>query len=395
MPTQARPLFYKKTVKTNSVRLGYRERKLLLGFFALASIVAILAATIFLPAATIHLTLRTSPLLVDQELTIAKTQSQAGTVISGAGFFREVAVEGDQMVTSTELVGAKAHGTVQLVNHTNSEQKIKEQSRLVTSDNRLFYMKTATFVPPNSRAAVAVEAAEAGEAGNIKPQRMTFAALPSDAQSVLYAEATQALTGGSGQTVTVVKDVDLAEAKKTAEQQARRQVELEIRKEVEQTNGWKVLDESWNSEVKSFEPNAKIDDRKSKIHYKARVGVHALGYEEKALSALLEKLLTDKLDKEYMLFPGRISHTVTVEKVDWEKNEATIRVRVTHTTIPRFSVDALKDKLAGRSAAEAQDYLKGLAGVKKVTMNLTPFWVRSIPRIQNRITIDLQSELRP
>jgi hypothetical protein len=123
--------------------------------------------------------------------------------------------------------------------------------------------------------------------------------------------------------------------------------------------------------------------------------VRVLGYEEKVLEERLRKALNENLTREYMLFPGPLSHTATVEKIDWETGEGIVNVRVTHTTIPQLSVEALRDKLAGRTKEEATKYLQGLPSVQSVDIKLSPFWVQSIPRIHSRVNIDLQSDRQP
>lgn len=394
-PMKKRPLFFKREInqpKRRQERVGGNERTVLLAVFGMVIIAAILAAVIFLPAAHIKLVLRTAPLLVDQKLTIKAEAADANT-IPGTTFFRESQFEGTSAVTSTETIGTKAHGSVQIVNKTSDEQKIKERSRLVTKEGTLFYMQTHVIVPPNSQASVVVEAAEAGEAGNVGAQRLTFAALDSAAQNVVYGEVTTPLTGGSGNVVAVAKDSDMDEAKAAAAKTARERAEGEIRKELPQ--GWVILEESWNVEAKTFETNVKVDDQIAAIPYTGRFVVRVLGYEEAKLTQRLETALNEKLSRDYMLFPGPISHTATVESIDWEKAEGVVNVRVTHTTIPRLSVDALRDKLAGRTKEEAQSYLQGLPAVQSATTELGPFWVQSIPRIERRVYIDLESERQP
>lgn len=380
-------------------RIGHTERRVVLGVFALLLMALLLAGFIFLPSADVRLVLRTAPLLIDERLTIRAEQGlqvlaeEGKSVVPGTTFFRELQLPGESPVTSTKSVGKKAAGTVRIVNRTLDEQKIKEQSRLVTNKGVLFFMQGPVFVAPNSSATVAVEAAEAGTAGNISPQRLTFAALPESAASILYAEAEQAFTGGSGELVAVVAEHDIEQAKASVADAGRKQAEEEIKKEL--PNGWVLLPESWTVEAQNFETAAKVDEQRTSISYSAKVVARVLGYQEDAFREHLQKALESRLDKDHMLFPGDVSFSATVESVDWEKNEGVVIARVTHTTIPRFSIEALSDKLAGRSQPEAKEYLEGLPGVRAADITLKPFWVRAIPRIQKRISIDLIPEKQP
>ncbi len=394
----SRPTVVRSTIDTAApaaprMRLGYRERMIVVVLLGLLSVAAIMAGLIFLPSASIKLILRTAPLLVDEQLIVRANETTAENVVPGSAFFREVEVKDSASVTSTEVVGKKARGTVTLVNKSVDTQKIKEQSRLVTKDNVLFYMQKSANIPPNGSTTVEVEAAEAGEQGNIAPQRLNFAALDAPSQSLVYGQADKALTGGSGETVSVVKEEDLTHAKEVAGQAARSQIEQEIRNEL--PKGWVILEESWTQELPAFETEVKVNDRVPNIAYTARVIVRVIGYEKAALESHLKTALEQRLSEDYMLFPGDISYVTTVQDVNWDEAQAQISARVTHTTIPRFSLESLREKLAGRNQKEAQQYLSGLPGVRSATIELSPFWVQSIPRIEKRINLDLQPEKQP
>lgn len=391
-----RALFYKRDVTTKlaKLRVGQRERYVLLGIFGLVILAAVLAAAIFLPSASIQLIVRTAPLLVEQPLIIrAHTTANSDKIVPGSVFFRELHIEGESPVGSTEVIGTKAAGVVTIVNRTLDEQKILGQSRLVTKDDQLFYLTRPVTVAGNSQASVEVEAAEAGVEGNIEPQRLDFAALPAASQRVVYAEVPQKLSGGTGEVVPVVKDEDLAQAKDAAAAQARDKVTEDIRQELPE--GWVILEESWTVETPELDTQAAVGDRRPAIPYTGRAIVRVLGYERATLDTYLEAALNEKLSQDFMLFPGPIAYTLSIDQVNWETAEAMIHTRVTHTTLPKISLDALRDKLAGRSKEDARSYLEGLSGIRSAKVELWPFWVNSVPRIHKRINIDLTPEQQP
>lgn len=375
--------------------LSLRDRKIAFILLGLVLAAVILAAVIFLPKAQIAMVLETAPLLVDQKLSLQSQPSEGENVVPAETFAREVRIEGVAPVTSTAVVGSKAAGTVVLVNRTTEEQPIRENSRLVTSDNHLFYMQKFAILPPAeggapSETAVAIEAAEPGSEGNISSGRLNFAALDPSSQSVVYGEVRQPLSGGSGEEVKIIKDSDLAQARAAAGLAARQKVEEEIRNQLK--DGWQILEESWQTEFSEFSSDGEKDKQAETINYSGQVLVRVMSYEDASLTNYLEAALEARLDENYMLFPGPISFTKSVDSIDWEKPAAEMTVRVTHTTVPDFSLQTLRDKLAGRSQSEAVNYLNGLKGVKSVSVDLSPFWVKKIPRIDSRINIDFRSD---
>lgn len=373
--------------------IGYKERVIVVVIICLAVMSGILASVIFLPSAKIKLILRTAPLLVDERVTL-QTNSENENTLPGTAFFREVSVEGQSPVENKEIIGEKATGNVDLVNKTTEEQKIKDQSRLLTKDGQLLYMQRSVTLPAGpSRVSVPVIADQAGEAGNLTPQRLDFAGLSDSSRQLIYGEVTSALAGGSGEEVLVVKEDDIERARTQAGKEAKDQVEEDIRGEL--PDGWLLVDESWNNELVSFETKVNVDDREPTIPYSARIVVRVFGFENEALTNHLKSALEQRMDKDYMLFPGPITYTKKVESVNWEEATAELNVRVTHTTIPQISLDTLKEKIMGRSEVQAKQYLSGLPGVRSVTLDLWPFWVQSIPRIERRISMDLESERQP
>jgi len=385
----SRPVQRKGTVQVRN-----RDRKFVVGFFGLVVVAIIVAGLLFLPTAAIELRLKTAPLLVDEKVVVRATGETNDGVVPGVSFFRELTTGGSIPVETTEAVGSLATGTVEIVNATSEEQKIKVRSRLVADDGQLYYMLTHVIVPASSRREVQVEAAEAGEESNITEGTLFFAALESSARSVLFAEVSGGgITGGSGEIVSVVGEIDMAAAELSAKENARAAAEAEIATELEE--GWTILDESWLTELVSFEPTVKVGDRSPTLDYSARVSVRVMGYKQDVLEGFLQEALEAELDDEFMLFPGQISYTSSVQVVDWDKSEATLAVRVTHSTIPELSIDTLREKLAGRSIDEAQQYLEGLPGVRSASLSTWPFWVQSMPRIEGRISLDLESERQP
>jgi hypothetical protein len=387
---ERRPLFAKSPlVKRQHVWMGKGERKIMIGLIGLVIIAALISSIIFLPTATINLKLRTAPLLADEEVLIGQANDN-NKVIPGTSFYREIGTKGSWQVQNREVIGSKSSGTVEVVNNTSTEQKIKEFSRLETKDGILFYMQKHAIVPPNGRVQVEVLAAEEGDAGNIEPQRLDFVAFDEQSKQVVWADVKQKLTGGSGESVAVVGAADLTAARQEAGNQARQQAEQQIKDELPE--GWELLEESWNTEIVSFEAASKEGDKLPVFDWQSQVVVRVIGFEKVIFDEEMKKKLEERLDKDYMLFPGAISFSVTVKEINWDDAQATVAVRVTHSTVPNLAVDTLRQKLAGRSLVEAREYLEGLPGVRSADIQLWPFWVKSIPRIEKRVDIQLESE---
>jgi len=382
-------------VEGRQLRVGHRERIVLLIFLGLTAAVVLIAGLIFLPTAAISLTLKTAPLLVDETVTVTADGGGGEATIPGTAFFRELTINDSVPVETTKVVGAKATGLVVIINTTGQEQPIREQSRLVDPAGHVYYMQRHAIVPPESRANVAVEAAEAGDEYNAPSgERLNFAAFDSGSQSVVYAVTGDAgITGGSGKTISVVGNADEERARTQAGEQAREQAAAEIAGKLER--GWSILEESWHTDVTEFNPAHQEGEEAATLPYRARITVRVLGYEQMALEAALKDAVESGLAENFMLFPGPISYVTMVKNVDWEQTRAQLSIRVTHSTIPSLSISTLRDKLAGRSVTEAAQYLEGLPGVERAEIETWPFWVKSVPQIEKRISLDFASDREP
>jgi hypothetical protein len=395
-PKPSPPLFYKRQIgpeKTTKLvrRVGLRERYILLALFGVGLTIAGLALIIFLPTAKIELTLRTAPLLVEQvvKLDASSSRGREATTIPSATFFRELESKGEVPVASTEVIGSKAKGTVSIVNRSIEEQAILEKSRLITKDGQLFYLTQAIRVPANGRITGAIEAAEAGTEGNIEPQRLNFAALDEVSQRLVYGEVTSTLTSGSGETVSVVRENDLEEARRLAQERARETARQEIQSELPE--GWAILEEAWSTEIEALKM-AEVGERIPVLTYEGRITVRTLGYDQMIFDEQLKKALEEKLEAGFMLFPEPLSYTRSAREVDWQAGRAEVAARVTHTTIPELALDSLREKIAGRHREEVISYLEGLPGVRAAEVELSPFWVKRIPRLERRIKIQVESD---
>ena len=386
----------KPKAKRRARRVGPRERSVVLGLLGLLAIVVLLVAIIFWPRADIDVIIRTAPLLVDEQLTIAAQESEE--TVAGTTFFREIPVSGEAPVATEEVVGAKATGTVRLVNRTVEEQPIREGSRLETEAGDLFFMQQSAVIPAGDggtlgAVSVQIEAAEAGAEFNIEAQRLNFVALDESSQTLVYAEVDEALTGGSGETTRIVRESDLTAAQEAAGMLVQAQVMSEI--EAELPKDWVLLDESWEIVLSEFTTEVAEGAQLDVIPFTARASAQVIGYDKLMLEERLQASLAARLDEGFELFPGAIAYTTEVDVVDFEAGEADITVQVTHTTIPDLSLASLREKIAGRSGEEATAYLEGLPGVQSVDLQLSPFWVRSVPRIEDRVKLELRPETAP
>lgn len=130
--------------------------------------------------------------------TVSQDTPTVGRIIS-----TRVTKEYEVIASGEGEIEEYATGEAIVYNDTNIDQTIVTQSRLITEDGTLFRTQSRLEIPAESSVKVTIKAAEKGAEGNIKPQTLTFVALPDTLTSLIYAKTTESLTGGVRQSTTI------------------------------------------------------------------------------------------------------------------------------------------------------------------------------------------------
>lgn len=376
-------------------RLGGREKIIALVFLGLVILAAGLAAFVFLPTANVSLVLRTSPLLVEEELTIQEDGAPNSTSIDGRFFSEEIAISETYHVSGRKTVGEKATGTVDLINKSFDTQSLKEHSRLANADGKIFYITRGVTLPAAQatapvRVPVAVEAAEAGDEYNGVTGRLDFVALDEAARTFIFAEVSVAPAGGSGEQVAVVTADDISAAREAAAASAQTILAETVQAKI--PSHWKLLGDGAHNKVLTFTANGAEGDELQTLDYTAQIQSRVIAYDESAVVEKIQSSLQAHVAAENILFPGPVSYDIVTPAIEDGATEVTIKVRTTHKTVPRVSIPSIRETLAGKSVEDAHAYVGGIPGVRSATIELTPRWLQSIPRIERRITVELLPE---
>jgi hypothetical protein len=65
-------------------------------------------------------------------------------------------------------------------------------------------------------------------------------------------------------------------------------------------------------------------------------------------------------------------------------------MQATATTGPHLSISALTSQVAGEKPGDVKSTISANPGVTNVQVNLSPFWVSSVPKKTSKITITFQ-----
>lgn len=196
-----------------------------------------------------------------------------------------------------------------------------------------------------------------------------------------------AFTGGSTHDVTVVTqaNVDAAKERILSEHASEaRSTLLDTLKNDDTV----VIESSFTSEAgeakSSPEVNAEVDSNaKPKLTVKAVYAVYTV--EKSKIEEFVKAKTTTPDDQRiYSISNPYFEHFTKVEE--------SARLKAVVKTGPTVTEESILEKAQGRKIGEVQSLLRSINGVSEVKITPSFFWVRSVPKDANKITIDLTVE---
>ncbi|MBI4160173.1 hypothetical protein HY504_03325 [Candidatus Wolfebacteria bacterium] len=294
-------------------------------------------------------------------------------------------------------VSRRAHGTITIVNaYSSAAQPLVAQTRFADGAGKIFRLDKSVVVPGAqikdgkvvpSRIEVAVTADKPGEAYNIAPVTMTIPGfIGTPKHEGFYGEMTEPISGGFIGEAAYPTDDDIVRAKAEARKGIKDAVEsflsLQIPRELKFLDGarqFSIVKETVNDTV----------DPKGNFGYYIEAESRAMVFRESDVVRLMTELAGQALGKNNLE-----AKTYKLEygtpRLDIAKGIISLLVKFEGDFWEPMKPDEIKKALEGKTEAEVRAYLFGLADRERATVTFWPFWVKTVPRDQNRIAITVE-----
>jgi hypothetical protein len=198
---------------------------------------------------------------------------------------------------------------------------------------------------------------------------------------------TGSASGGTDNVVKVVQqsDIDSAKQKITTSTETD-SIKTALKQQLQQ-DGQYALTATFDAGEPAVTTSSNVGDEADNVTVTAIYTYTMFGTEKDNLDSLLdddikgqvdtskETILTNGLDKAQIRV---IAATPTTKKIN---------IQTTGTVGPELHVDDLKKQSAGKKSGEVIPLIKNLPGVTDVQVHLSPFWVSSVPKNTDKITI--------
>ena len=374
---------------------NFRKKLLIVGGGVVLLIIFLIWAIIFAPRGTVIISAKTSPESISTSVNLSTTSD---TDVDKS-ILKAVNVT-DKKETSIEFVasgkreeGDKAHGTMTLNSTTPDSVKIPVGTGF-SNGNCTFTTKSEVELPGVSpgwngsgfsvvpgKVNVKVEATQIGDECNLSSRKYE--------STIDKVTATgSAMEGGSKRTVTFVTQADVQNAsEKIAQNNNNEQKNILVQKLGKNVRAIEDSFVATGSEMNTT-PQVNQEAQGGKAKLIASVTYSMYGVNQSDLDKFLISALKNKISKENN---RRVYNSgVKIAKIaDFKKSGDSITANITSKgqVGPKILDSEIKDRVKGKRFGDIQADLQSIEGVRDVSVELSPFWVSTIPNDTSKITI--------
>jgi len=395
------PLIHKpRKLKTR----GSRRIIIALGGFAV--FVLLLASYFYFSKAEASLVLTTSDSNKKATIQVDKNQGEvdaSALKIPGKIVQVDSEITKEFDATGKKDAGEKAKGTITISNSISTKAiTISPGAEVVSEDGKVFKVEKGVLVPgatlenceitPSGincdRTPGTVEttviASQNGDQYNLAPTTFTV--------NGLAAANKDAFAGGITKNILYVTEKDLANAEDTIKKEALSSSKSDLINKADQ-EGQKIFGDDIALEISSLEPNKNVNDEVNKFQIKATVSLSALGFSENDLRTAMVSIVSNDLKPDQMLVgteESNLSYKLTASSLDdgYVKVEANYKGKVG----TKIEISDIQNKIRNMADKKAEEYLKGLSGVKAATVESLPGFLNRTPFLSNHIKVNFTYE---
>jgi hypothetical protein len=363
------------------MRIIFSRVSLLVLLAIMIAAAGLLAAYLYLPAATITLAAKSQQREVTQDIFLSSHAEAADF----AKFVLPARVV-DRTIEETKRVERKgisqtedfAKGSIVLINNRDEDQPLLPKTHLKHQETgRYFLTDTPVTIPPRASVAMTITAKDKGEAGNVPPGRFIIDRLPADLQSDVYGESSQELSGGISVDTPLTED-EIAQAREVLTQELLPRLKGELTADA---GGAALRDDLVVIGTEEEKVSVPVGSRARDFTITLKVRGRAFTVDENDLLSLtLLALRTNhSADEEFVSYDPDSFRLQNV-RADFERGEARVAGILRGTFAAKVGPTLLRaENLAGLSADEVRERFITNPAVGSVEVAFSPFWVRSVP----------------
>ncbi len=362
-------------------------KKLVLGFVIIAVVLVGIILYFSASRAVIQITPKVTQIQTDFVIDVVTDGGNIEQALQGVLFEKEVegALEGD--ATGSKVLSGGTIGKVSLINNRPEPQTLVKTTRLLSPEGILLRLSDRVVLPANGRVEVDVYADDPNSFQEIAPTKFTIPGLWEGLQSSIYAES-KSVIKSSGESIKVVKAVDIARTKDKLTEELYNKAIQDFNAQLPGKNFTTiVVTKKVISEKASLEVESVAD--KFIVNLKLNVILVALNQDE-IIRVAGERLKSVVLKNQELLNLNVNNFSYKVQNYDEVKKTVNVKVHVEGDSVIASNHEIFnKEKLSGLSPKGLELYLSNFDEIDRVEVELSPFWVKTIPKLQDHIIITI------
>jgi hypothetical protein len=340
--------------------------------------------------ATVTIYPKEEPAATDFSATLDTAAGDAASLDLVPGRIERSEKDGSKTVTQVEskLVPDYAHVTVTIYNKQGSSQGLLPKTQLVNADGIKFRTDESVNVPGGSSVQVGATADQTGKEYNVGPSRFSIIKLSTELQEFVYAESTEAATGGERPSTSVTED-DIKAAQDALADELFVEAETELATKLSGTEQY--VPEAVAKKV--VEKTASVEAGAAVESFDVTVKVEAVTviFDENGLLQLAIAKLNESLpeDRELVSYdPATFEYEISA--FDQKKGAAKVSASLSGVARPRLPTEAFdRGALKGKTRKQVDERYAGFTQVERVDVRFVPFFAFIVPTIIDSISIEV------
>lgn len=369
--------------------------------FLAAALLGVGALHFFFARAQVTVWPQTREILVTESITAQigrETLDKEGRIVPARTLSTEKKATRLFEASSRTVKVNKASGTIRVFNAADTLPKtLVAQTRFVSEEGKLFRTPVKITVPGGTMQGgklvpgyvdIEVAAAEAGADYNIGPSNFSLPGLSGFALfTSIYAESFEPMTGGLEREVSVVSEMDIAEAKDALTAELTQKAKEELLSQVPE--GMVAGEGSIAVEVQEaaslVQAGAELDQ------FNVSVSLEAVAYlfPKADIDSLVDSLLASQLEERERVATKKTAVGFRQIFLNEGGNTAALDLEVKTVAYLHMDVTELKLKLRGKSEEEALAQLSLLDAFERTELSFWPFWISSVPGSVDKLSVEV------
>jgi len=195
-----------------------------------------------------------------------------------------------------------------------------------------------------------------------------------------------AMSGGTDNITKVVSQGDIDSAKQKITEQDSNPIKQELKSALIGRALFPV-DVTFNAGAPETKLSAEVNAPADVVTVTQTINYSMLGAKEDDLEKVIANDVENKIDtkKQSILSHGLGSAFFSLQGVN--PDGASVNMQTTVVAGAELNINAIKQQVAGKKANDAKEIISANPGVTEVLVDYSPFWVSSIPKQVDKITI--------